>query len=771
MKNQARHSCHPVSRAVGILLAGLAGVQTLTPMAARAQTRDGPPANPTPQVVEVIAPAPLPGHGVDRATLPYNTQVIRRSTIDAAQAENLGDLMQRLLPGTQLNDIQGSPFQSDLTFRGFRASGLIGASQGLSVYLDGVRINEPFGDVVHWDLIPEFALDSVSLVPGANPAFGLNTLGGSIALRTANGRSAPGWRAQLSSGSFQRHRVDVSHGGVTAGGLDHFLSVGVFDEKGWRDDSPGRLGTVSARLGIDTPAGEVAAHVLLGRSTLVGNGLVPLYSFDQDAQRTPDLGSLRHQAVYTHPDRTRNRLTQLSLQWRRALDDTWLAEAVAYSRDSRRDTLNGDEAEEGSSAPASLNRTLTRQRGQGVSVALSGKGGAHRWQFGATADRARVNFEQTEQEGSFTPTRGVLGLADEEPELDAAVQGSSSLLGLYATDTWALRPDTHATVTLRANHARVSNTLSSVDDDTHAFEVHPRETFSYRSLNPAIGLTHRLAGGSTLFANVARNTRVPTVIELGCADPEEPCRLPAGLQADPYLKQVRSTSVEAGWRWGTLTGTGGSITVYRADNRDDILFRAVSVTGQSGYFHNFDRTRHQGIDLEWRWQSGPWSLGTSLSHLDATYQASGLLRVGERHVEVRPGMRIAGLPRQSAKVSIDWRPAAAWTLGADLMAVSRRVTAGNEDGHYENGEEETADFSMPGYALVHLRLSWRPPQLKGLEFTARVDNALDRRTSSYGALAETRFTATGAPAATPREAVFAAPGAPRAVFIGLRLKF
>ncbi|MFD2450841.1 hypothetical protein [Ideonella paludis] len=76
-----------------------------------------------------------------------------------------------------VNDIQGSPFQGDLSFRGYRASGLLGAPQGLSVYLDGVRVNEPFGDVVNWDLIPEFSVDALSLVPGANPAFGLNSLG------------------------------------------------------------------------------------------------------------------------------------------------------------------------------------------------------------------------------------------------------------------------------------------------------------------------------------------------------------------------------------------------------------------------------------------------------------------------------------------------------------------------------------------------------------------------------------------------------------------
>ena len=81
---------------------------------------------------------------------------------------------------------------------------LVGASQGLSVYLDGVRVNEAFGDIVNWDLIPEFSLADLTLVPGANPAFGLNTIGGALALTTLDGLSAPGWRANAGFGSFGR---------------------------------------------------------------------------------------------------------------------------------------------------------------------------------------------------------------------------------------------------------------------------------------------------------------------------------------------------------------------------------------------------------------------------------------------------------------------------------------------------------------------------------------------------------------------------------------
>ena len=77
----------------------------------------------------------------------------------------------------------------------------------------------------------------------------------------------------------------------------------------------------------------------------------------------------------------------------------------------------------------------------------------------------------------------------------------------------------------------------------------------------------------TVFGNLARNTRVPTVIELGCADPDQPCRLPAGLQSDPYLKQVQSETFELGARgtWGA--NLEWNATAYRTDLQDDIFNR------------------------------------------------------------------------------------------------------------------------------------------------------------------------------------------------------
>ena len=735
----------------------------------------------------MIGISPLPGQGIDRNVLPYGTQLIKRDRLDESQSVNLSDFMNRRVVGVQVNDIQGSPFQGDLTFRGFRASPLIGAGQGLSVYLDGVRINEPFGDVVNFDLIPEFAVETISLVPGANPAFGLNSMGGALAYSTYDGRSAPGVRAELSAGSFGRKRVDASYGRHDeASGWHQFISATGFDEDGWRDHSEGDLQQLMAKIGRDDGTTGWTVSALFGRSDLVGNGLLPAYTID-DGELTKDLYFHRRESVYTYPDETRNALNQLSFNLQHAVDAHSSISALAYVRRSKRDTINGDEADddqddgsagnpEPSDTNAAFNTTRTRQTGWGLALSFARTSGAHQWQVGATADTARVSYRQLEQEGFFTSDRGVIPAAGEPTELAADVDGKQTSFGVYATDTVQVAPRTHVTATARYNRSRVSNQLTVRDDDSGVIEDKPREGFTYESVNPAIGVAHRLAESAhspTVFANVARNTRVPTVIELGCADPEEPCRLPAGLQADPYLKQVRSTTAEVGLRWPIAPGARFNVELYRTENRDDILFRSVNVSGQLGYFDNFPKTRNQGVDAELAFTLGTVDLGVGYSFLDATYQAEGVLRQGERNVAIERGTRIAGLPRHTLKVAADWRLGPGVRLGADLLAVAERRVAGNEDGLLEDPEPgeaaEERSLRIPGYALLNLRASWKPA--KAWELYATVNNVFDRRYETFGALAETQFTADGRFTGEGRDALFVAPGVERHFMVGLRYRY
>ena len=152
--------------------------------------------------VTVIETAPLPGVGLPLEKIPAPVQTATDRDIELSGAlDPLSDFLNRRLNGVHVNEMQGNPFQPDINYRGYNASPLLGTPQGLSVFMDGVRLNQPFGDVVSWDLIPRLAISSSTLMPGSNPLFGLNTLGGALSIQTKDGLITQGTTVQAIYGS------------------------------------------------------------------------------------------------------------------------------------------------------------------------------------------------------------------------------------------------------------------------------------------------------------------------------------------------------------------------------------------------------------------------------------------------------------------------------------------------------------------------------------------------------------------------------------------
>lgn len=701
--------------------------------------------------VEVVGVAPGAGPGIERRLLPYAVQAADSGRIGASGSGTLAEFMGRSLDGVNLNDISGSPFQTDLTYRGFRASPVLGTSQGISVYLDGVRVNEPFGDVINWDMLPEAAISKLTLVPGSNPLYGLNTLGGALALETKSGRTDPGLELDASLGRDGRRRLDLARGAAHAGGWHSFIGATLFGEQGWRAHSQGRLGNLFLKVGRDSGRADWHVTLTAGRSRLRGNGLLP-----------DEMAASDWRTAYTFPDETRNNMLQLAVRGRLRLENNATLAGQVYARTSRRGTVNGD-AQPGDDGPeGEFNTTSSRLRGQGASLQWSARRDRHRLDAGATFDRSSIRFAQFEQDALITGAREIVALEGAERTPASSVTGSAHAFGLYAADTWSLAPGTHLTATARLNRARVGNTL------TTALGPQPAERFTYTRLNPALGLAHEMGGGWTAALNAAQGNRVPTVIELGCADPAQPCRLPVGLQSDPYLRQVVSRTLEAGLRY-EQADTHAALSVYRTVNRDDILFLSSGLSRQ-GYFSNVDRTRHQGIDASVRMVRGAWSVRASYSYLDAAYDSDGVLFTGLRTVQIRRGTALAGLPRHTFKLGAEWQATTAWRFGADLDASASLPTQGNEDGlaadPVDGEASQRADLRVPGRVLLHVRASWEVAP--GWEVYARVNNVTGRRYASFGAVGRNLFPADAGQAQDGR---FVAPGAPRTIVAGLRYRY
>ncbi|MGH8270117.1 MAG: TonB-dependent receptor plug domain-containing protein, partial [Steroidobacteraceae bacterium] len=233
-------------RTVRVLsLPGLAILAQALVIPAHAASPALPPAPPAAEppltsiLQEVVVTAPLAGGQVPLDEVPASIQQISSTAIGRLSSPALTGSLGQLAGGVNINDTQGNPYQQDLSFRGFTASPVLGTPEGVSVYVDGVRVNEAFGDVVNWDLIPQGAISGLEVIAGANPVFGLNTLGGSVVITTRRGFDDPGTSAQIYGGSFGRHAEQADTGGHM-GKLDYYVGGTLFDEHGWGHENPSR---------------------------------------------------------------------------------------------------------------------------------------------------------------------------------------------------------------------------------------------------------------------------------------------------------------------------------------------------------------------------------------------------------------------------------------------------------------------------------------------------------------------------------------------------
>ncbi|MDB5462235.1 MAG: TonB-dependent receptor, partial [Phenylobacterium sp.] len=306
-------------------LAGLAAALAAPPMTAVRAAEEGPTVSP----VTVVAPTPLGGPGVEKDKLPGATETLSAADLQRAGSLAITDALEQRTPGLSLSDSQGNGFARGLNYRGFQASALQGAPQGLAVYMGGVRLNETFGDTVNWDLIPEAAVSRIDLVTG-NPAFGLNALGGALSLTMKTGRDAQGGTASVQGGSFGRTFGAVEYGAVK-GPWSGYLAVDGGREDGWRRRSPSSLARAYADLGWQ--GGRAELHlVLAGGGTDLGVvGPTPV-----------DLLALDRRSVFTFPQTTRDRNGLVALNGSFKASDAWTLQASLYGRAFRQDHVDGN---------------------------------------------------------------------------------------------------------------------------------------------------------------------------------------------------------------------------------------------------------------------------------------------------------------------------------------------------------------------------------------------------------------------------------------------
>lgn len=800
--------------------------------------------------VNVVSQTPLAGSDLDIDQIAAPVQTATAADIESSGAINLADFLNRQLNGVFINQMSENPFQPDVNFRGYTASPLLGTPEGISVYVDGVRQNQPFGDIVSWDLIPKDSISQMTLIPGSDPLYGLNTLGGAISVTTKSGLTNPGISGHVLYGAAGRKQLDAQWGGGGATGFNWFFSGLGFHESGWRFDSPSDVRQGFMRLGWRTDKTDLALTATYAYNTLAGNAL-------QDYR----LLARNYTSTYTPGDVVRNRAPMFNFIARHSFTENLTFSGNIWFRNIRTESVNpnfnnnilGNDiyqpTPEQQAILSAAGYTGFPASGANISnfpfpqwsciaeaislgnpdsacdgdtvygkevqndLGLSGQFtwishsplGRNQLSAGALWDRGTVDFTQNTVYGYINPNYTITNLPswqDGSTGTDSRVNlhGVTPNWSFYFSDTLTLAKNWNLTLSGRYNRFTVNNTDNLIPQPGPGSLT---GEYVFQRFNPSIGLTWSPVSSLNAYARFAQGSRAPTSIELGCADPANPCSLPNAFASDPPLRQVVTDTWELGLRGNTeIAGVRNlhwNVGAFRDENRNDILFVSSPMLG-TGFFQNFAKTLRAGFDADVSGRSGPVTWGLDYTFLSATYQSNEILNGSGNNssdiarsgypglggnIYVNPGDRIPLIPKNTGKAYAVWQATPKWTFEMDEVIASSTYARGNENNAYTaDGVYYLGPGVTPGYAITNLRA--RYDLSRHFYAALQIDNLFDKHYYTAAQIANTAFTAQGAVQAFPfpayatgpyagsvpaQSATFFAPGAPRLAWVELGARF
>ncbi|RLA01562.1 MAG: TonB-dependent receptor [Gammaproteobacteria bacterium] len=729
--------------------------------------------------IEVIGTTPLHGVGLPKDMIPTNVQTATSEDIAKTQSLDLSEFMTRTLGSVNINSAQNNPYQPDVTYRGFSASPLLGLPQGMSVYMDGVRLNAPFGDNVHWDTIPQSAIASINLMPGSNPLFGLNTLGGALSIQSKNGFTHEDDSIQGYAGSFNRHAVEIESGG-NDGEFGYFVTGNWFEEDGWRDHSDSEVKQLFANTSWRSETTTLDLSLTATDNDLNGNGPAPVELIDIDRE-----------AVFTWPDNTQNEMQLVNLQGSHWINDLMLASGNIYYRHNETKSFNGDgtEYEEGTGADAGFlvdedGNRVQDENGNDIADQFNGEdldainnrgditedsgglglqltflndllGYENQLVTGLSYDQGRSAYDSSVEVSSLNADRGTTETGVFVGDEFVDVKADNRTYSLFFTDTMSVTDSLALTLSGRYNNTEIK--LKDKLDSASTIN----ETNEFHRFNPAAGLTFIVNEAMSTYLNYSESSRAPTPSELGCSDPNDPCKLPNAFLADPPLEQVVAKSWEGGFRGTVMNNVSWNAGLFSTTNHDDIMFISTSgTTGNTGFFDNIGKTRRQGAELGISGQQNRLSWAVNYSYVEAEFRSPLTMSSpnnpyadGNGDIHVESGDSLPGIPEHSLKLVTDYDFTTKFSAGFDAIANSEQ---------YYRGDESNELDQISGYMVFNLHADYQ--MTPKINFFAKVDNVFDKEYSNYGLLGEPDEIFPGF--SDPR---FEGAGAPRAGWVGIKV--
>ena len=719
------------------------------PAAEETQTKpavEEPVATITDAPVEIVSTARLPQAPLPPSRIPAAVQVVESADLSRAGA-GFPQAIAAKIPGASLSDEQGNSYQPDLSLRGFQTGPVVGLPQGVSVFLDGVRVNEPTAEEINFDLLPMEDLERVEIIPGPSVVFGRNTLAGAINLLTERGKEGFSAAAETAAGSagYQKYRLRLS--GRT-GPVDFYASGTETLEDGWRNETQSRLSRIFSKLGYRAGGTDLTLSYQHASTRIEQAGSLPV-----------SLLALDRAANYTPGDFFSPLLDVVTLNARRPLSDTLTLSANAFGRWLSVEQFNVNFLTDDS-------RLFSRTATQGATLELERTGPVlgrpNLMTAGIEGSHGVVNVDVfDERNARSTPCAGGADCA--QRQLDTSVHDRQDTLAAYVQDNLELghqlfREEDQLFLTLAARWDLVRHRIDDRSPPADGRASASGDDVFHR-IDPLAGLSYNFSPDHSVYGSYSEGFRAPALLELTCAGPAAICPgLQAGAAPDPPLKPVRVRSFEIGLRSHPFAGTNAQLSVYRTEVYDDIF--SVSPAGTTGiFFQNVGRTRRQGLEASVRTRlSSLFEVTASYSFARATFEEDVVLNTPRAtsdctsfacNERVHGGSDFPLAPRHRARAGVEVRPLS-W------LVVS--VTGSYVGAQRLRGDEENVAPLLPSYFSFEGGVKATAGRLWG---SLNVFNLLGSRYSTFGTYATN--------AKTPGNPVepFLTPGRPFQLFVGL----
>ena len=634
----------------------------------------------------IVTSTRLPDVPVDPRNLPAKITLITREDIARSGAKTMQEAIQ-WSTGIVMFDEVGNSFEQRVDLRGFNNQPV----SGTTVFVDGVRVNEPDFNGINYHLIPIEAIERIEIIPGASAIYGKNALGGVINIITKRGDQTRYTTGEALFGSFQRQRYTINTAGPL-GKLDYFANFSRETEDGFRDDSGARISRGLGKLGFrPTDSSDLSVSYQYVRSRLSQAGSLPL-----------SLEAIDRERNFTPGDFNLSEMNFVTVSGRQQLPLGFSLTGNLFYRHLAQELFTV-----GQSSISDLQNKIESRGGTfQVGHEATPFGRRNLLTVGTEITRNDVGSKSLSTFTGFTPFPG-------------STTTGEDIFALFAQDSFSLTSQLILTTGLRYDHDQY-NFFDNIAPENNGSKRYNRTT-------PRAGLSYLITSANSLYFNYGEGFRVPTFQELFALGP---------FGSNPNLRSVRSRNYEFGSKNRIGSAYELDLALFQSDVRDEIFFTCLlcDFSSGDGQNRNIDKSRRRGIEATGKGKYNQYFDAT----VNYTYTQAEILtplKLSDSRV-VTPGNTFPLVPKHRVGITGNFRPVSGWTFSLTGLYVSTQFFL---------SDEANSQPRLPGYFRIDARVAYERSVPGGLlKAFLMVNNLLDQRYATSGILASNTLTGGGA---------------------------